>query len=71
MREGENKVRNFFSENTSKFKTRRQASKYLMGRGSVWKQEHNIPLEDSSRGITNIPPTPKSPKKKVKENTKK
>ena len=65
------KVLNFFNENKAKFETKRQASKYLMGFGKVWKEEHNIPLESSKKGGLDIPPTPKSPKKKVRKTGKK
>jgi hypothetical protein len=44
-----NFVVKFFKENRDKFKTRRQASKYLNHYGSVWKAEHNIPLTDPKR----------------------
>ena len=44
-----NFVVKFFKENLAKFKTRRQASKYLNHYGSVWKTEHNIPLTDPKR----------------------
>lgn len=44
-----NYVARFFGENREKFKTRRQASKYLNHYGKVWKEEHNIPLTDPKR----------------------
>jgi hypothetical protein len=39
----------FFKENEAKFKTKRQASKYLNHYGKVWKEEHSIPLTDPKR----------------------
>jgi hypothetical protein len=44
-----NRTIKFFKENPEKFKTRRQASKYLNHYGMVWKAEHNIPLTDPRR----------------------
>lgn len=44
-----NRTVKFFKENQEKFKTRRQASKYLNHYGMVWKTEHNIPLTDPRR----------------------
>lgn len=43
-------VKKFFEDNQEKFKTKRQASKYLNHMGKVWKEEHNIPLSDPKRG---------------------
>ena len=65
------RVLNFFKENQAKFTTKRQASKYLMGFGKVYKEEHNTPLESSKRGGVDVPPTQKSPKKKVRKSGKK
>ena len=61
------KVKDFFNENKAKFESRRQASKYLMGMGKVYKNEHEIPLENKKRGGEEIPKTPKSSKKKVRK----
>lgn len=44
-----NRTVKFYKENQEKFKTRRQASKYLNHYGQVWKTEHNIPLTDPRR----------------------
>lgn len=44
------KVAIFFKENPDKFKTKRQASKYLNHYGKVWKEEHNIPMQAPKRG---------------------
>ncbi len=44
------KVVKFFKENSTRFKTKRQASKYLNHYGRVWKETHNIPLTDPKRG---------------------
>ena len=41
---------NLFTENKEKFKTQRQASKYLNKYGKVWKEEHNIDLSEPKRG---------------------
>lgn len=49
MREN-NFVKNYFSENQSKFQTKRQASKYLNHYGRVWKEEHGIAITDPKRG---------------------
>lgn len=46
-----NNVTKFFKENQEKFKTKRQASKYLNHYGSVWKAEHNIELSAPKRGL--------------------
>ena len=49
-------VKRFFDENREavdgkpKFETRRQASKYLMRFGRVWKAEHGIDLAAPKRG---------------------
>lgn len=51
----ENRVKTFFQENTGKFASKRQASKYLMGFGSVWKMEHNIPMEWGKRTLKENP----------------
>ena len=45
-----NRVVNYFKENSTKFATKRQASKYLNHYGKVWKEEHNIPLNAPKRG---------------------
>lgn len=44
-----------FRENPEKFKTRRQASKYLNGFGTVWKTEKGIELTEPKRGKTTDP----------------
>jgi hypothetical protein len=43
-------VKEFFLNNKDKFKTKRQASKYLNHYGSVWKLEHSIPLTAPRKG---------------------
>ena len=65
------KVLKFFNENKEKFRTKRQASKYLMGFGKVYKTEHEILLGSSKRGTPDIPLTLKSGKKKVVKKGKK
>ena len=45
-----NSVSKFYSSSDGKFKTKRQASKYLNHYGSVWKAEHNIELYAPKRG---------------------
>lgn len=52
--ENENKVKKFFEENTTRFKTRRQASKFLMHFGSVYKAEHGIPMEWGKRTLAPV-----------------
>jgi hypothetical protein len=46
-----NRVVEFYSSNKDKFKTKRQASKYLNKYGSVYKAEQGIPLEAPKRRI--------------------
>jgi len=41
---------NLFKQSGIKFKTKRQASKYLNHYGRVWKEEHNIDLSAPKRG---------------------
>lgn len=41
---------NLFKENKDKFKTKRQASKYLNGYGIVYKAERGIELSAPKRG---------------------
>ena len=41
---------NLFNSNKDKFKTKRQASKYLNHYGKIWKIEHNIDLLEPKRG---------------------
>lgn len=43
------KIVNFFKENPTKFQTKRQASKYLNGYGSVYKTDRNIDMSYSKR----------------------
>ena len=58
----QNVVSKFFQENQAKFTKKRQASKYLQGFGSIWKKEHNIPMEYSTRTMLEQTPMQKSPK---------
>ena len=44
-----NNVTKFFKENQEKFKTKRQASKYLNHYGRLWKLEHDIELSAPKR----------------------
>jgi hypothetical protein len=44
-----NKVNDFYNSNKEKFKTKRQASKYLNGFGSIYKEEQKVPLSYSKR----------------------
>ena len=44
------RAKKFYEENSTKFTTKRQASKYLNHYGKVWKEEHNIPLNAPKRG---------------------
>lgn len=46
-----NSVNKFYKENQDKFKTKRQASKYLNHYGEVWKEEHGIELSAPKRGL--------------------
>lgn len=46
----EGRVVKFFKEST-RFMSKRQASKYLNQMGHVWKAEHSIPLTDPKRKI--------------------
>lgn len=41
-----------FKENEAKFGTKRQASKYLNHYGKVWKEEHNISLDEPKRRVS-------------------
>lgn len=41
----------FFKENKDKFKTKRQASKYLNGYGMLYKMERNIELSAPKRRV--------------------
>jgi len=40
-----------YREQSEKFGTRRQASKYLNHYGRVWKEEHSIPKSDPKRSV--------------------
>lgn len=60
-------VINFYNSSKDKFQTKRQASKYLNGYGTVYKTEHNIPMEYSTRLFQESVPTPKSMKIKKKK----
>jgi hypothetical protein len=44
-----NRALNLYNENRDKFKTKRQASKYLNHYGTVYKLEHNIELSAPKR----------------------
>jgi len=57
-----NVVEKFYSSSKDKFKTKRQASKYLMGFGSVYKTEKEIPLEYSKRTMLEVANRAKSDK---------
>jgi len=48
----EGRVSKFYRENTERFGTKRQASKYLNQMGYIWKQEQGIPLTDPKRKIS-------------------
>lgn len=45
-----NSVSKFYSSSDGKFKTKRQASKYLNHYGSIWKKDHGIELSAPKRG---------------------
>lgn len=47
----EGRAAKFFEENKSKFKTKRQASKYLNGYGIVYKTEKGIELSAPKRRL--------------------
>lgn len=64
------KVTKFFQESQDRFTKKRQASKYLNGFGSVYKTQHNIPMEYSTRTFLEVKPTPKSAKNLVKKKGK-
>lgn len=59
---GKNVVGNFFKESGDKFKTKRQASKYLNQYGTVYKTDKNVPLEYSKRTMLETTKTIKSEK---------
>jgi hypothetical protein len=63
-------VKKFFDENKDKFTKRRQASKYLMHFGSVYKTEQNIPMEYSTRTMVEIVPCPVRSTKNIKNKKK-
>jgi uncharacterized membrane protein YbaN (DUF454 family) len=44
-----NRSATLFREQSERFGTRRQASKYLNHYGRVWKEEHAIPMTDPKR----------------------
>ena len=52
----------FYTDNKDKFKSKRQASKYLNGFGLVWKTEHGTDLQEARRGGVTVTPRTKSDK---------
>jgi hypothetical protein len=62
------KVKEFFTSLVEKFKTKRQASKYLNKYGTEWNKEHEIdPKLVGKRGDKNIINTQRSRKNKNKK----